>query len=119
MKHRVQLTVLAWKEGEVFVADCPPLRIASQGDTEKFALENLKDAVELYFEDMPGTELPTFADAHHRAVEVAFASYADACTGNRAAFGTTRLQPSVPARKPLITTPRTGRCDPHCVRAHA
>jgi predicted RNase H-like HicB family nuclease len=40
-----------WREGEVFVADYPILRIASQGITVKEALNNLKEAIELYFED--------------------------------------------------------------------
>ena len=46
-----KLAVLAWKEGEVYVADCPAVRIASQGDTEEEALQNLREAVELHFED--------------------------------------------------------------------
>ena len=42
-----------WREGEVFVADCPMLGIASQGITKKEAIANLKEAIELYFEDQP------------------------------------------------------------------
>lgn len=34
-----------------FVAFCPELGVTSQGKTEKNALENLKEAVELYLED--------------------------------------------------------------------
>ncbi len=45
-----------WKEGPVFVADCPSLRIASQGDTDQEAIANLKEAVELYFEETPKTD---------------------------------------------------------------
>ena len=74
MGHRVRLAVLTWKEGDVYVADCPAARIASQGDTEAEALENLKEAIELYFEDVPGVELPECGEAHAREVEVAFAS---------------------------------------------
>jgi len=38
--------------GEVaFVALCPELGVVSQGDTESSALNNLKEAVELYLED--------------------------------------------------------------------
>jgi len=40
-----------WREGEVFVANCPVLRIASQGITSEEALANLKESIELYFED--------------------------------------------------------------------
>ena len=39
-------------KGEIaFVAFCPELGVTSQGKTEKKALENLKEAVELYSED--------------------------------------------------------------------
>ena len=39
-------------KGEVaFVALCPELGVVSQGDSEGKALENLKEAVELYLED--------------------------------------------------------------------
>jgi predicted RNase H-like HicB family nuclease len=34
-----------------FVALCPELGVASQGRTEKLALGNLREAVELYLED--------------------------------------------------------------------
>ena len=40
-----------WREGDFFVADCPVLRIASQGISADEALANLKKAIELYFED--------------------------------------------------------------------
>ena len=42
-----------WREGEIFVADCPVLGIASQGITKEEAIANLKEAIELYFEDQP------------------------------------------------------------------
>ena len=39
-------------KGEVaFVALCPELGVVSQGDTERRALDNLKEAVKLYLED--------------------------------------------------------------------
>jgi len=39
-------------KGEIaFVALCPELGVASQGRTEKSALTNLREAVELYLED--------------------------------------------------------------------
>lgn len=39
-------------KGQVaYVALCPELGVASQGKTEKSALKNLKEAVELYLED--------------------------------------------------------------------
>ena len=39
-------------KGQVaYVARCPELGVTSQGKTEKSALENLKEAMELYLED--------------------------------------------------------------------
>ncbi len=39
------------KGEEAFVAFCPELGVTSQGKTEKSALANLKEALELYLED--------------------------------------------------------------------
>lgn len=39
-----------WQEGEWFVAQCLEIDIASQGVTKELALENLAQAMELYFE---------------------------------------------------------------------
>lgn len=39
-----------WKEGDWFVAQCLEVDVASQGETETEALENLKEALELHFE---------------------------------------------------------------------
>lgn len=38
----------------VFVAHCPSLGIASQGENIDKAMENIKEAVELYLEEQPG-----------------------------------------------------------------
>jgi len=39
-------------KGEIaFVAHCPELGVTSQGETEEKAVENLREAVELYLED--------------------------------------------------------------------
>ncbi|AIY90292.1 hypothetical protein GACE_1251 [Geoglobus acetivorans] len=40
-----------WKEGDQYVSKCPELEVASCGDTIEEALENLKEAVELYIEN--------------------------------------------------------------------
>ena len=45
------LTALVWKEGDQYVSKCPELEVASCGDTIEEALENLKEAVELYLEN--------------------------------------------------------------------
>jgi predicted RNase H-like HicB family nuclease len=43
---------IVWKEGEHFVAQCLNVDVSSFGDSKNQALENLKEALELYFEDM-------------------------------------------------------------------
>ena len=50
MKKRRDFTALIEREGDGFFALCPELDIASQGDTVENARENLKEAVELFFE---------------------------------------------------------------------
>lgn len=45
------LNALVWKEGDLFVAQCLEVEVASQGGTKKSALANLEEALELYFED--------------------------------------------------------------------
>jgi len=45
-----RLTAIIQREGDGFVALCPELDIASQGETIETARENLREAVELFFE---------------------------------------------------------------------
>ncbi len=45
------LEVVVYKEGDGYVAQCLNVNVASEGDTEKDALENIREALELYFED--------------------------------------------------------------------
>jgi predicted RNase H-like HicB family nuclease len=44
------LTALIQREGEGYVALCPELDIASQGENVESARDNLREAVELFFE---------------------------------------------------------------------
>lgn len=74
MERTLRVPVLTWKEGDVYVADCPAVQIASQGETEAEAVENLKEAIALYFEDAPEVVLPHYEDAHARDLEVRLAS---------------------------------------------
>jgi len=48
MKRPFAATV--WREGKWYVSQCLELDVASQGESEAEALENLKEALELYFE---------------------------------------------------------------------
>lgn len=47
-----QLTVLIWEENNIFVSKCPDIEVASAGDTPQEALSNLKEAVELWIENV-------------------------------------------------------------------
>jgi predicted RNase H-like HicB family nuclease len=44
------LTALIQPEGDGFVALCPELDIASQGESVEAARDNLREALELFFE---------------------------------------------------------------------
>jgi len=44
------LTAVIHREGDGFVALCPELDVASQGDTVESARDNLREALELFFE---------------------------------------------------------------------
>ena len=48
MTHR--LTAIIERESDDYVALCPQLDIASQGDSVEQAQDNLQEAVELFFE---------------------------------------------------------------------
>ncbi len=47
------LTAVIHKEENLYVALCPEVGTASQGDTIEEALANLKEATELYLEEFP------------------------------------------------------------------
>jgi predicted RNase H-like HicB family nuclease len=57
MSQRRQLTALIEREGNGYVALCPELDIASQGDTVEEAKSNLVEAVELFFETADPAEV--------------------------------------------------------------
>lgn len=50
MKKNRQLTAIIEREENMYVALCPEIDVASQGDTVEEARKNLKEAVELFFE---------------------------------------------------------------------
>jgi predicted RNase H-like HicB family nuclease len=52
-----RLTAVIQSEGNGFVALCPELDIASQGDTIEAARDNLREALELFFECAPPAEV--------------------------------------------------------------
>jgi predicted RNase H-like HicB family nuclease len=52
-----QLTAIIEREGEGYVSLCPEVDIASQGDTIEEARENLREALELFFETASPKEI--------------------------------------------------------------
>jgi predicted RNase H-like HicB family nuclease len=54
---RRTFTAAIHKEGDVYVALCPELDIASQGETIEAARENLREAIELLLETASPQEI--------------------------------------------------------------
>jgi predicted RNase H-like HicB family nuclease len=46
-----KLEVVVYREDDGYVAQCLNVNVASEGDSEADALSNLREALELYFED--------------------------------------------------------------------
>ena len=47
---KVNLENIIWKEGKYYVSQCFNVDVSSFGKTKKEALDNLDDALRLYFE---------------------------------------------------------------------
>lgn len=47
------MQTVVFREGEHFVAQCLDVDVSSFGESEENALLNLREALELYFEDAP------------------------------------------------------------------
>ncbi len=46
---KMKLTILIWEEDGVYVSRCPEIEVASCGDTPPEALDNIREAIDLYF----------------------------------------------------------------------
>lgn len=57
MKQIQQLTTVIEREGDRYVSLCPELDIASQGDSVEEARDNLREALELFFETASPSEI--------------------------------------------------------------
>jgi predicted RNase H-like HicB family nuclease len=57
MDQQRQLTAIIEREGDGYVALCPELDIASQGDSVESARANLAEAVDLFFETADTSEV--------------------------------------------------------------
>ena len=67
MTQALHLTAAVTREGELFVARCLQVEVTSQGETIEEALDNLREALELYFEDAP---IPDETDVITAPIEV-------------------------------------------------
>ncbi len=47
------LSAIIYKEEDMYIAECPEVGTVSQGESIEEALENLKEATELYLEEFP------------------------------------------------------------------
>ena len=54
---RKQLTAIIEREGDGYVALCPEVDVASQGDSVADARENLQEAIALFFETVSSDEI--------------------------------------------------------------
>jgi predicted RNase H-like HicB family nuclease len=68
MSSQVTFTATVTKDGEWYVSRCLEVEVASQGETLDEALANLREALELYFEDEPAP--PTFVHPLVTSVDV-------------------------------------------------
>jgi predicted RNase H-like HicB family nuclease len=67
-------TAILYREEDVYVAECPEVGTASQGETIEEALSNLKEATELYLEEFPIPKtsprlITTFSVEHNKTDE--------------------------------------------------
>ncbi len=56
MKEKFRAVV--WREGDIYVAQCLNIDVASQGSDKKEALSNLGEALSLHFEEPRATDFP-------------------------------------------------------------
>ena len=66
---KVNLTVAVVKEDDWYVASCLENHVASQGKSREDALENLQEALELYYED--NDKIPNFEKPFVTSLEIA------------------------------------------------
>lgn len=61
---KLHFNTLIEQEGDYFIARCLELGVVSQGKTIEEAQKNLKEAVDLYLEDVPTAERTEFVAKH-------------------------------------------------------
>ena len=51
------INFIVWKENGEFVSQCLNVDVSSHGNSLEDAIKNLKEAVELYFQDEPDSDI--------------------------------------------------------------
>lgn len=58
------LSYVVYQEHDQSVARCLDVNVASEGDTEAAAVDNLREALELHFEDADACDIPRVTRPH-------------------------------------------------------
>lgn len=66
----IEVQAVVYREGEHYVAQCLNVDVSSFGGNEEGALANLREALELYFEDMTETVITPVEAAQVRQLTV-------------------------------------------------
>ena len=61
---KLQLKYAVWKEGKYYVSQCLNVDVSSFGKTQKEALKNLEEALELYFEEAKAPKITKIMNVH-------------------------------------------------------
>lgn len=69
MKTR-SFTVILYREDDVYIAECPEVGTADQGETIEQAIAGLKEATRLYLEEFP---LPETSPRFVTSIEISYA----------------------------------------------
>ena len=54
----MKFTASVWREDDWYVAQCLEVDVTSQGTSEEEAIQNLREALELHFDEPVATALP-------------------------------------------------------------
>lgn len=71
--HTINLQSAVWKEGKFYVAQCLNVDVSSFGKIKKEALKNLREALELYFEDAKPGKITQIEKPEFTKLSVAYA----------------------------------------------
>jgi predicted RNase H-like HicB family nuclease len=71
--HELTLSSIIWQEGDYFIAQCIPVDVSSFGNSREEALQNLDEALSLYFEDISADEIPVVRNPELVNIQVRYA----------------------------------------------